>query len=198
MDVWIRESRARSLLTSAIEVYNRETDGVFLGKFVFRKIRGRRKRVLYVEDAHPFQTAERKPSQVYHGNVSAFKRVMNSLTSTDAEFIGGYHSHPFPYKGVRLSKYDVDFIKDQLKFIRRSEDFETQHKWVELLMCIKRIRYKRKQETGWEYRGDRKRARFMLRISPFIAFEIILAAFWIDFTKAKPEVFEAGVHIPKE
>lgn len=43
MDVWIRESRLRSLLTSAIEVYNRETDGVFSGKFVLRKIRGKKR-----------------------------------------------------------------------------------------------------------------------------------------------------------
>ena len=197
MDVWIRSSRARSLLTSAIEVYNKETDGILTGKQVLREIRGRKKTVMYVENAYPFQTAKRKPSEVYHGNISAFKRVMNSLTSADIEFIGGYHSHPFPYKGVKLSSPDIEFIKEELDFIRKSRHFSTQTKWLEILICIKRRRYVRKQKTGWKFSRAGKRIRFLLTITPYTAYHIILAAFWIDFSKEKPEVSEARIHIPQ-
>jgi len=196
MDVWIRPSRVRSLLTSAIEVYNRETDGLFSGSFVLRKIRGRKRTVLYVDSTYSFQTAERKPSEVFHGNIAAFRRATHSLTSADIEFLGGYHSHPFPYRGVKLSKSDVDFIKDELDFIRKSRHFRTQDRWVELLMCIKRKKYERKQKTGWKFRRAGKRVRFFLTISPYAKYEIILAAFCIDFLSKKPKISEARIHVP--
>ena len=195
MDVWIRESRARSLLTSAIEVYNRETDGVFSGKFVLRKIRGKKRQVLYVEHAYPVQTAERKPSQVSHANLAAFTRIMHSLTTADIEFLGGYHSHPHPYKGVKLSLSDIDFVRDELVFIRKNKHFRTQNNWVELLMCIKRIRYERRHKTGWKVKRSGKRAFFALTITPYTTYEIILAAFWVDFSKKVPFVVETGVRI---
>jgi len=198
MDVWIRESRLRSLLTSAIEVYNRETDGIFTAKFVLREIRGNRRQVLYVENAYPFQTSERKPSQVSRGNMAAFKRVMHSLVIADTEFIGGYHSHPFPYKGVRLSLSDADFVRDELDFIRKSSDFKTQSKWLEMLLCIKRIRYERRHKTGWKHRRQGRRVLLSLTITPYTRYEIILAAFWIDFSKAPHEIIEARIHVPRD
>jgi hypothetical protein len=198
MDVWIRESRARSLLTSAIEVYNRETDGVFSGKFVGREVRGKRRKVLYVENAYPLQTAERKPSQVYHGNMSAFKRVMNSLTAAGIEFIGGYHSHPHPYKGVKLSLSDANFIRQELDYIQKSRYFKTQEKWLELLLCIKRIRYERRHKTAWEWKRQGKRIKFMLTITPYTRYEIVLAAFRIDFAKKPHEITEVRVHAPRD
>jgi len=197
MDVWIRESRLRSLLTSAIEVYNRETDGIFSGKSVLREIRGRKREVLYVENAYPFQTAKRKPSQVSHGNIAAFKRVMNSLTTAKIEFMGGYHSHPFPYKGVRLSLSDADFIRDELDFIQKNRHFKTQNSWVEILMCIKRVRYEKRHKTAWRQRRYGKRIRFSLTITPYTRYEIVLAAFCIDFSKRPHEIQEARVHMPR-
>jgi len=198
MDVWIRESRLRSLLTSAIEVYNRETDGLFSGKFVLREIRGRRKKVLYVENAYPLQTAERKPSQVSHGNLAAFRRVMHSLTTARIGFMGGYHSHPFPYRGIALSLSDVGFIKEELDFIRKSRHFKTQDIWLELLLCIKRVRYQRRQKTAWKRKRTRKRIRFSLTITPYTRYEIILAAFCIDFAKKPHEIKEVMIHVPKD
>ena len=198
MDIWIRESRARSLLTSAIEVNNRETDGIFFGKFVLREIRGKRRKVLYVENAYPLQTAERKPSQVYHGNMSAFERVMNSLTTAGIEFIGGYHSHPHPYKGVKLSFSDAAFIQKELDFIQKSRHFKTQTSWIELLLCTKRIRYERRHKTAWKRRRQGKRIKFLLTITPYTTYEIILAAFEIDFSKRPHVITEVRVHAPKD
>lgn len=198
MDIWIRESRARSLLTSAIEVYNRETDGVFSGKFVRRDIHGKSRKVLYVENAYPLQTAERKPSQVYHGNMSAFERVMNSLTTAGIEFIGGYHSHPHPYKGVKLSLSDAAFIQKELDFIQRSRHFKTQTSWIELLLCTKRIRYERRHNTEWKQRRQGKRIKFSLTITPYTTYEIILAAFEIDFSKRPHTITEIRVHAPRD
>jgi len=198
MDVWIRESRLRSLLTSAIEVYNRETDGIFSGKYVLREIRGKKRQVLYVENAYPLQTAERKPSQVSHGNILAFKRVMNSLITAKIDFLGGYHSHPHPYKGVRLSLSDVDYVKDQLDFIRKSRHLKTQTSWVEILMCIKRIRYERRQKTSWKMKRNGKRMHFYLTITPYTRYEIILTAFGIDFSKMPHEISEARIHVPND
>jgi hypothetical protein len=198
MDIWIRESRARSLLTSAIEVYNRETDGVFSGKFVRREIRGKRRQVLYVENAYPLQTAERKPSQVYHGNILAFKRVMNSLATAGIEYIGGYHSHPHPYKGVRLSLSDVNFVKDELDLIQKSRRLKTQKNWVEILMCIKRVRYQQRQETAWKQKRQGKRVLFSLTITPYTKYEVIMTAFQIDFAKRPHEIREVRVHVERD
>jgi hypothetical protein len=97
MDILISDSRLRSLLTSAIEVFNRETDGVFTGKFMLHQSYGKKRTVLCIENTYPFQTARRKPSEVSHGNMAAFMRAMESLTSFDVKFLGGYHSHPAPY-----------------------------------------------------------------------------------------------------
>ncbi len=194
-DVWIKKSRARSLITSAIEVYNKETDGVFSGEFVLRKFRGRKKTVLYVHNTNSFQTAERKPSEVFHGNMSAFKRVLHSLTTSDIDFLGGYHSHPFPYKGVRLSKSDVEFIKDELGFLRRNKHFRTQNKWLEILMCIRKVRFERKRKTGWKLRKMRKRVKFTATINEYTRYQIIMAAFWIDFSEKKPVITEKKIHI---
>lgn len=196
MDIWIRGPRVRSLLTSAIEVYNRETDGVFSGKYVLRKIRGKKRTVLYVENAYTFQTAERKPSEVYHGNIAAFRRVMQSLASADIEFLGGYHSHPAPYKLTRPSKSDVDFIGDELEFLRKDKNFRTQMKWLEIIICIKKREYKIKQRVGWKSRRDGKRIRFFLTITPYAMYEILLCAYWIDFSKKEPETTETRIHAP--
>lgn len=197
MDIWIRSSRARSLLTSAIEVFNRETDGVFTAKPVLRKIRGKKKTVLYVENAYPLQTDTRMPSQVYHGNMSAFRRVAYSLISAKIDFFGGYHSHPQPYKGIRLSKSDIDFIKDQLKFLKKREELNAQDIWIELLVSIKRRGYVRKQKTGWKKKHYRKRVHFHITITPYTAFDIILSAYTIDFSGKNPVIKEEKIHVPK-
>lgn len=193
--IWIMDSRLKPLLTSAIEVYNRETDGVFSGKFVLREIMGRKRTVLYVENAYPFQTAERKPSEVYHGNIAAFERVMQSLTSADIEFVGGYHSHPAPYKLARPSKSDIEFIKEELDFIRKSKELRTQSEWLEILICIKRRGYARKQKTGWRSRRHGKKMRFSLTITPYTRYEILMSAYWIGFSGKKHVVSESKVHI---
>lgn len=196
MDVWLWPTRLRALLTSAIEVYNRETDGVFAGLCVMRKIYGKKRKVLLVDNVYPFQTSERKPSEVSHGNIAAFTRVMNFLTSSDVEFLGGYHSHPYPYRGVKLSKSDVEFINDELAFIRKSRHFRTQSKWLELLICIKKKKYARKRKPVWRIDRRGSRAKLFITIDPYTAYSVIIAAFWIDFSKEKPVITETEIHVP--
>lgn len=196
-DVWIRDSRMRSLLTSAIEVFNRETDGVFTAKFALREKYGKKKTFIYVENVYPFQTSERKPSEVTHGNMAAFMRVMESLTSFDIGFLGGYHSHPEPYRLARLSKSDVKFIRDELKFLRKSENFKTQNDWLELLLCIKKKRYARRQKIGCRFRRHGKKMKIYMMITPYTRYEILLGAYWVDFSKKKPEVSECKINIEK-
>ncbi|MFH1237299.1 MAG: hypothetical protein V1648_02745 [Candidatus Aenigmatarchaeota archaeon] len=196
-DVFIESRAFKTLITSAIEVYNRETNGVILGANTIKAIKDERKKVVTIKEVYPFQTEERKPSEVVHGNVAAFKRVVRTIDSFDAEIIGGYHSHPFPYFKVRLSKGDFISIKEDIDAMMKIGHKRVANEWLEILLSIKRKEYAKPSGREWYICDYMKKLRCYLRTQKRVGWDILVSAYWVypkrqDPEKVKPLTWEMG------
>jgi proteasome lid subunit RPN8/RPN11 len=188
-NVFLKSHVFRMLVTSAIEVYNRETNGVLIGRPSVRKIDGDREPLMIITDAYPLQTERRKPSEVFHGNEAAFKRAISSLKTLKVDIVGGYHSHTWPYGVKGPSEGDVEHIGTEMGYIHSK-------RWLELIISIKRREYSGLAPMGWNVQDLSKKVRAILRTEPDIGYDITLSAHWIDFSHKKPKVEEAAVFVP--
>src|SRR2546428_9593420 len=69
------------LVTSAIEAYNRETNGFLIGAERARKLRRAPRDVAVLKAAYPIQTADRKVNWVANGNGRAFDRARHAVAN---------------------------------------------------------------------------------------------------------------------
>ncbi len=92
-DVWVNRWVLKLLVSSAVEVYPRETMGLLWGVKEYKKLSRKRKRVLSVKAVYPIQTARRTLTSVDWGNKSAKIRLLNTLRSIRVGIIGEFHSH---------------------------------------------------------------------------------------------------------
>ncbi|TMQ48358.1 MAG: hypothetical protein E6K71_07420, partial [Candidatus Eisenbacteria bacterium] len=74
------------LVTSAVEAYNRETNGFLVGNRGTRIMRQRPREVTVLRAAYPLQTEDRKPNWVSHGNEKAFKRARGAIENLDVGY----------------------------------------------------------------------------------------------------------------
>ncbi len=204
-DVFIEKRSFRTLIASAIEVYNRETNGALLGRNAIREIKGRRTKVVSVKEVYPFQTEKRTPSEVIHGNKAAFRRVLRTFESLRTEIIGGYHSHPYPYGFVGLSKGDVKSVKEDIEAMLKIGQERVRNGWIELLLSIKRKDYKRPGKTEWYICDYVKKLRVRVRTREKTGYDILISAYWVypkeEFGKKpvkdmKFGVKEVAVYVP--
>lgn len=204
-DVFIERRSFRSLITSAIEVYNRETNGALLGRNAVRKINGKRTEVISVKEVYPFQTDKRTPSEVIHGNKEAFRRVLRAFESLGTEIIGGYHSHPYPYGFVGLSEGDVVSVKEDVEAMMKIGQMRVQKGWVELLLSIKRKDYERPGKREWYICDYVKKLRVRIRTRLKIGYDILVSAYWVypkekfgkkPLKEMKFGVKEVAVYVP--
>jgi proteasome lid subunit RPN8/RPN11 len=204
-DIFIENRAFKTLITSAIEVYNRETNGVMLGSNTMKEIKGGKARVVSIKEVYPFQTEERKPSEVVHGNVAAFRRVLRTISSFESEIVGGYHSHPHPYKYVRLSKADVESISEDIDAMAEAGQERVKKGWIEVLLSIKRKDYARAKGREWYICDYIKRLRCHVRTRAKVGYDILLSAYWV-YPKPNPSgkpakktefaIKEVGVYVP--
>jgi len=178
-DIFIENHSFKELITSAIEVYNRETNGVLLGRRTFKEIKGDKKKVVSIKNVYPFQMERRTPSQVTHGNIEAFKRVLRTIDSFDAEIVGGYHSHTPPYYVVRLSRGDIKSIKEDIEAMLKIGYTKMARGWIEILMSIKRKEYKKPSGREWYICDYIKKLRCYVRTQKKIGWDILLSAYWV-------------------
>ncbi len=204
-DVFIERRSFRTIIASAIEVYNRETNGALLGRNAVREIEGRKTRVVSVKEAYPFQTEKRTPSEVVHANVAAFKRVLRAFESLKTEIIGGYHSHPHPYGFVGLSRGDVVSVKEDIEAMVKIGQERIRRGWVEILLSIKRKNYARPQKPEWYICDYLKRLRVRVRTRKKRGYDVLVSAYWIyprekygekPIKKMKFGVKEVAVYVP--
>src|SRR2546427_7674738 len=94
-DIVIERSAFVGLVASAVEAYNRETNGFLVGNRRTRLVRQRPREVTVLRAAYPLQTEDRKPNWVSHGNEKAFKRARGAIENLDVGYagLGGFHSH---------------------------------------------------------------------------------------------------------
>ncbi|MBN2042596.1 MAG: hypothetical protein JW754_02210 [Candidatus Aenigmarchaeota archaeon] len=195
-NVFIGHRCFKSLIASAIEVYNRETNGALIGKNVTRKIESERRKVISVREVYPFQLDRRTPSEVEHGNKAAFRRVIRSMHGMKFDIIGGFHSHPWPYTKIGLSQGDIISITEELKDMRKINRNLKMDKWLEILISIKRKDYNTPQELGWSMFDTGRKVRVLLKTGKYMGYYIIISAYWVLFDKKKPRVKEASVFVP--
>ncbi|MFQ5647605.1 MAG: hypothetical protein ACE5FW_00025 [Candidatus Aenigmatarchaeota archaeon] len=156
------------MVTSTTEVYKRETNGYVTKKPGMRRV--------VLESAAPFQTDERREDSVWHGNMAAFERVIETLREGNSDLVGGYHSHTKEGSGTMLYKADVDFLEEELERVN-SCGFNLD-RWLEIIIFAKRKKYKRKQKrefSAFEV-GDRIE---IIKISPKERFDLKLAGYWV-------------------
>lgn len=187
--VFLESHVFRTLVTSAIEVYNRETNGVLIGRPSVRKVDGCRESMMVITDAYPLQTERRKPTEVFHGNEAAFRRAIRSLKTMKVDIVGGYHSHTWPYGEKAPSKGDIEHIGTEIGYIHSK-------KWLELIISIKRKEYSSTAPSGWNVQDLSKKVRAILRTEPDIGYDITISAHWIDYSHKRPKVTEVAIFVP--
>src|SRR2546429_8289598 len=96
-NIVVERSAFVGLVTSAVEAYNRETNGFLVGNRGTRLMKQRPREVTVLRAAYALQTEDRKPNWVSHGNEKAFKRARGAIENLDVggySALGGFHSHP--------------------------------------------------------------------------------------------------------
>lgn len=179
------------LCASAIEAYNRETNGFLLGG---PGRRGRRRRpVAVLKAAYPIQTEERKRTSVGHGNMKAFdraRRTMNNLW-VGLDLLGGYHSHTGSDGAAALSPTDLEYIEGELNHLARQG--ERKQDWLELVMAIRQRTYERRHAVAWSFRRYPRKLGATIAIKANLGYDVTLAGYWV------PVVPNGGgsVHVTK-
>ena len=181
-NIFIDPKNLKTLATSAIEVYNRETNGFIAGKPVLMKIKGRERPVISLNTVYPLQTSDRKPSQVVNGNDLAHNRALSSLSAMNIPLIGGFHSHtdysqdfdPYP----ELSHHDVDFIADEMKQINSHGG--NIHRWLEVLMTVKKRDYSSVHKKGIKVKPFKRKLGLEVITAPYTSYKITLAGYWLQ------------------
>ncbi len=193
MDVFVSPEALRSMITSVIEVYNRETNGVLIGRVSERRIGKRKRRVMSVKDIYVYQTDVKKPSQVYHGNIAAFRRALESLKSMRLRVVGGYHCHSYPYNTSRISREDVEYAREEVREIERRFGGLGTENWLEIILSVRRKDYAARRKEGLVVKGYRRKLRCIVVTEPFVGYDIFVSAYWIG-TEGRGNVREAEVY----
>lgn len=206
-DVYIGHRSLKTMVTSAIEVYNRETNGALLGRRSTHEINGRKMSLVSIKAVYPFQTDRRMPSEVEHGNVAAFKRFLRATESLKTEIIGGYHSHPYPYESIRLSEGDINSVKEDTQAMEKIGQERVKKGWLEVLLSIEKKEYKKPKKPEWYICDYIKRIRVRVRTREKTGYDVIISAYWVypksqKMTKEKKpldwdmKVKEVAVYVP--
>ena len=142
------------LVTSAIEAYNRETNGFLIGAERPRKVLRTPREVAVLKAAYPIQTADRKVNSVANGNSRAFERARRSVANAHGglDLLGGYHSHTGADAHAGLSPLDLEYILDEFHVMNRGTEEPKYDRWLELVLAIRRREYVAGHEIRWTLR----------------------------------------------
>jgi proteasome lid subunit RPN8/RPN11 len=172
-----------NILRSVVEVWPREVIGDLIGK----RIRDR----FILVNAYPWQTAVRKPTEAFHGNYAARRRVVEVMKAVNRRgglgfsIIGYFHSHVFTPREKRWSllgkTHDRAFFSDDMRQVNRNES-------VVIIASVRAKRYKKRQRPG-EYISEYKKSlRVLLRDKPYHGYDIILSAFFLSLRGSSREL----------
>lgn len=180
-NVVIDKSCFLGLVTSAVEAYNRETNGFLVGNHGTRKLRHRPSAVTVLRAAYPIQTEDRKPNWVSHGNEKAFRRARGAIENLNVGYavLGGFHSHTGVDGAASLSSTDLDYVKDELR--RRSRNTAADRaEWLEIVLALKRRKWSRQHEIGWTTRRYPRKLGCTVAIDATHGYHMTIAGYWIE------------------
>lgn len=183
-----------SMVFSSIEVYNRETIGFIMGNMRRRMIHGKMETLVACEMAYPLQTASRKPTSVTKGNIRAFERTRALIPTLGLFLVGEYHSHP--NTDAVLTKDDIEYIEDRMDQLYESNENLIENYWLELIISIRQKHYKSKQKIGWSWSDYKNKARCVVKIDPYLGYDLTIGGFWIYSEDGKIKKTETVIYIP--
>lgn len=180
-DIVIGRSCFLGLVTSAVEAYNRETNGFLVGNRGTHRVRQRPRDVTVLRAAYPLQTEDRKPNWVSHGNEKAFKRARGAIENVDVGYaiLGGFHSHTGDDGAATLSRTDLDYVADELRRISRDRPAD-RVKWLEVVVALKRREWSRPHEVGWAVRRYRRKLGCTVALDGSHGYDMTLGGYWIE------------------
>src|SRR2546426_2697002 len=166
-NIVVERSAFVGLVTSAVEAYNRETNGFLVGTRGPRIMRQRPRGVTVLRAAYPLQTEDRKRNWVSHGNEKAAKRARGAIENLDVGYavLGGFHSHTGEDGAASLSRTDLDYVADELRRISRGRPAE-RVQWLEVVLALKRRGGGPDNQTGWANRNDTRELRVTAGLGP--------------------------------
>src|SRR2546422_1213303 len=150
-NIVVERSAFVGLVTSAVEAYNRETNGFVVGNRGPRRMKQRPREVTVLRAAYPLETEDRKRNWVSHGNGRPSKRGRGAIETLDVggyAVLGGFHSHTGDDGGASLSRTDLDYVADELRRISRGRPAE-RVQWLEVVLALKRRGWARDHELRW-------------------------------------------------
>ena len=177
----IERSAFLGLVTSAVEAYNRETNGFLVGNRGTRLVRQRPREVTVLRAAYPLQTEDRKPNWVSHGNEKAFKRARGAIEHADVGYavLGGLHSHTGHDGAASLSRTDLDYVTDELRRISRDRP-ERRVRWLEVVMALKRRTWSQPHETGCSTRRYRRKIGCTVALDANHGYDMTIGGYWVE------------------
>src|SRR3989442_14338855 len=87
-NIVVERSAFVGLVTSAVEAYNRETNGFLVGNRGTRLMKQRPREVTVLRAAYPLQTEDRKLNWVGNGNGKALKRARGAFKNLNRGYAG--------------------------------------------------------------------------------------------------------------
>lgn len=180
-----------ALVNSAVEVFNRETTGLLVGTERLRTVRGRKRRVVALEAAYPFQTASRSVTWVEPGNHSAAHRARSTVDSLGFRILGEYHSHTNNEHG--LSAADVDYARQALKRMNGTAP----KRWLEVILGMRRRDLRSPRAPGFRWRAYARKVGCTVVVQPREAFDVTIAGYWLAPNgDERMHCEEAVLHVP--
>jgi hypothetical protein len=180
-DVVIGRSCFLGLVTSAVEAYNRETNGFLVGNRGTQRLRRRPREVTVLRTAYPLQTEDRKPNSVTHGNEKAFQRARGAIEKLDVGYtiLGGFHSHTGDDAAAGLSRTDLDYVADELRRIGRDRPTD-RVKWLEVVVALRRREWSRRHELGWAIRRYGRKLGCTVAMDENRGYNMTLGGYWVE------------------
>jgi proteasome lid subunit RPN8/RPN11 len=169
------------IIASAVEAYNRETNGFIMGTRRSRRD-GNGGSVAVLESAYPIQTEMRMPSWVSHGNLSAFDRAKFTVRhlKVGLDLLGGYHSHTGSLGMASLSDMDLAYIKDEIhEMTRRGGNGHRETNWLEVVVAIRKKEFRNPRKLLWSWREYPKKIGCRVPLSEYKGFDATMGAYWV-------------------
>ena len=180
-NVVIDRSCFLGLVTSAVEAYNRETNGFLVGNRATRLVRQQPREVTVLRAAYPLQTENRKATWVSHGNEKAFKRARGAIENADVGYavLGGFHSHTGDDGAASLSATDLEYVTDELRRISRDRPAD-RVEWLEVVVALRRREWTRRHEIGWATRRYRRKLGCTVALDGTHGYDMTMGGYWVE------------------
>lgn len=173
-----------TLVRSAIEGWPRETAGKIYGDVDRNSAE--------ITHAYPITIAKKRGlrsfsfSDAARNRISAFDRAIGKKKPS-ASLIGEYHSHPVKGQHAYMDKdYNLNILSRE--DIINSQNEMAKHdmpSWIEVLMRVKEVNYKRPQKIGHTINIKKNKVHFISRQHPksestSIGYDIMIMAYQVN------------------